>query len=233
MEAILNYEKPKTVEELRKFLGMINFYRRFLPNAADKQACLHAYHKSNKRRDKTAIVWNDCTIKAFDECKQSSSLAQATLLLHPDSLSKISIMVDASDVAVVAVLQQSSGSDWKPLGFFSKKLSPAEVKYSAYDRELLAAYLAVKHFKHYIEGREFTLYTDQKPLTFAFNQKSEKATPRQVRHLDFISQFTTDIRHVSGRENVVADALSRIEVIKLGPDVDYDIIAKEQLFDDE
>ena len=97
------------------------------------------------------------------------------------------------------------------LGFLlKKKLSPAESKYSAFDRELLAIYLAVKHFRHMVEARNFIIYTDHKPITFAFRQKPDKCSPRQFRHLDFISQFSTDIRHVSGSNNVVAEALSRI-----------------------
>ena len=87
-----------------------------------------------------------------------------------------------------------------------KKLQPAETRYSTFVRELLAIYLAIKHFRHFIVGREFCVLTDHKPLTF------DKYTPRQTRHLDFISQFTADIRHVHGYANPVADALSRATV---------------------
>jgi len=115
--------------------------------------------------------------------------------------------------------------------FFSKKLSPTEAKYSAFDRELLAVYLAIKHFRHMVEARRFVIYTDHKPLTFAFRQKPEKCTPRQFRHLDFIGQFTTDIRHMAGPENVTADALSRIEVIHSV--MSYEALAKSQQEDQE
>ena len=96
-----------------------------------------------------------------------------------------------------------------PLAFFSRKLSDAEKKYSAFDRELLASYSAVKHFRHFLEGRPFTLYTDHKSLTFALCSETDRS-PRQTRHLAFIAEFTTDIRHIKGKFNVVADALSRI-----------------------
>ncbi|GFN79523.1 Pol polyprotein [Plakobranchus ocellatus] len=91
----------------------------------------------------------------------------------------------------------------------SKKLSDAEKKYSAFDRELLASYSAVIHFRHFLEGRPFTLYTDHKPLTFALSSETDRS-PRQTRHLAFIAEFTTDIRHIKGKFNVVTDALSRI-----------------------
>jgi hypothetical protein len=102
---------------------------------------------------------------------------------------------------------------WQPLTFFSRKLSPAQQKYSAYNRELLAIYEAVRYFCHMLEARHFTILTGNKPLTFAFNQKRDKCSPCQFNHLDFFSQFTTDIRHIYGQDNIIVDALSRVEVI--------------------
>jgi cleavage and polyadenylation specificity factor subunit 1 len=88
-----------------------------------------------------------------------------------------------------------------------KKLNPAQQKYSAYNRELLAIYKAVKHFRHMLEARHFT---------YAFQQKWDKCLPRQFNHLDFVAQFTTDIRHISGQDNV-ADTLSRVESVTAPP----------------
>ncbi|KAG7196994.1 hypothetical protein KM043_017530 [Ampulex compressa] len=143
----------------------------------------------------------------------------------------LSITVDASDSAIGATLQQRVGDTWQPLAFFARTLTGAERKYSAYDRELLAAYAAVKRFRHSVEGRPFIMYTDHKPLTFAFRQRHDKCSPRQFRHLDYIGQFTTDIRHILGKENIVADALSRIETIAQA--IDYEKLAKSQLVDEE
>jgi cleavage and polyadenylation specificity factor subunit 1 len=112
-----------------------------------------------------------------------------------------------------AVLQQQVQDVWQPLAFFSRKLSPAQQKYSAYDRELLAIYEAVRHFRHMLEARDFKIWTDHKPLTFVFSQKRDKCSPRQFNHLDIVSQFTTDIRQVPDQDNVVADSLSRVEAI--------------------
>jgi cleavage and polyadenylation specificity factor subunit 1 len=103
------------------------------------------------------------------------------------------------------VLQQRVNNTWQPLAFFSRKLNPAQQKYSAYDRELLAVYEAVKHFRHMLEARHFIIFTDHKPITYAFQQKRYKCSLRQFNHLDFISQFSTDVRHISGQDNVVAD----------------------------
>ena len=105
----------------------------------------------------------------------------------------------------------------EPLGFYSSKLSPTQQKYSTYDRELLAIYSAVKYFRHLVEGRKFTAYTDHKPLIFALKQNPEKATPRQFRYLDLIAQYTTDIRYIQGDNNQVADALSRIDSLSETP----------------
>lgn len=112
-----------------------------------------------------------------------------------------------------AVLQQQTEIGWQPLNHFSKAFSSAQKNYGTYDRELLAIYSAIKYFRSMVEARRFTVYTDHKPLIFAFKQKPEKCTPRQFNHLDFISQYTTDIRHIAGPENIVADMLSRTEAI--------------------
>jgi hypothetical protein len=92
-----------------------------------------------------------------------------------------------------ALLQQCVDNAWQPLLFFSKKLNPAQQKYSANDRELLAVNEAVKHFRHMLKARHFIIFTDHKPITYAFQQKRDKCSPRQFNHLDFIAQFTIDI----------------------------------------
>ncbi len=114
-------------------------------------------------------------------------------------------------------------------------MSPAETRYSAFDKELLAIYLAIQHFRYYLEGRPFHVLTDHKPLTFALNSRSDHHSPRQARQLDYISQFTSNIRHIRGLDNVVADAFSRIETNALlsgqPPSIDYGTMAKSQASD--
>jgi cleavage and polyadenylation specificity factor subunit 1 len=124
------------------------------------------------------------------------------------------------------VLQQYVKNIWQPIASFSKKLSPAQQKYSAYGRELLGIYEAVKHFRHMPEARHFTNFTNHKSITYAFQQNRDKCSPRQFNHLDFIAQFTTDIRHISGQDNVVADTLSRFESVTAPPS--YETLAASQ-----
>lgn len=229
VQAIREFPKPKQIKQLRRFLGMVNFYRRFIPKAAVLQSPLNKLLKGKKLKGDTPVSWFKEAEEAFENLK--TALCNATILTHPAKDSTLSVMVDASDYAIGATLQQREGDLWRPLAFYTKSLTSAQRKYSAYDRELLAIYSAIKKFRHAIEGRSFTIFTDHKPLIFAFRQKLEKCTPRQFRYLDFIAQFTTQIEHVKGTENEVADALSRVETIREA--IDYRELSKLQEIDEE
>ncbi|GBL79713.1 Transposon Ty3-I Gag-Pol polyprotein [Araneus ventricosus] len=228
VQAIMNYKRPENIQDLRTFLGILNFYRRYLKDAAKNQALLHEYLKCSKKKDKRKIQWSDEADKQFEKCK--NDLANATLLSFPNSELPLSLFTDASDTAIGAVLQQYENSTWKPIAFYYKKLNDTQQNYSTYDRELLGIYLSVKHFKHYLEGRTFTIYTDHKPLTFAFHQKLDKAAPRKARQLNYISQFSTDIKYIKGENNIVADTLSRVTEVS---SIDYDQIGDAQTQDEE
>ncbi|GFY70520.1 transposon Ty3-G Gag-Pol polyprotein [Trichonephila inaurata madagascariensis] len=134
---------------------------------------------------------------------------------------------------VVLYFKQRVNIFTQPLAFFSRKLSETEKGYSAYDRELLATYASIKQFRYMLEARNFILCTHHKPLTYAFKQKLDKCLPRQARQLDFISQFTTDIRHIRGSDNLTADTLSRIASIHMPSPIDYNEITKAQENDSE
>lgn len=108
-------------------------------------------------------------------------------LAQPQPDATLAVVSDASDYAAGAVLQQLIDDEWQPLVFFSRKFSATERKHLAYDRELLAIYVAIKHLRDMVEGRPFIIFKDHKPLTFAFRQKPEKCSPRQFRYLDYIS----------------------------------------------
>jgi hypothetical protein len=108
------------------------------------------------------------------------------------------------------VLQQLNGGSWQPLAFYSKKLSGAGTRYSTFDRELLAAFSAVRHFRFLLEWRQFRLLTDHMPLVTSLFRTTPPWSARQQRQLSLIAEFTSDIRHTPGQENVVADALSRL-----------------------
>ena len=234
VQVIRDFPQPTTHRKLREFLGLINFYRRFLPNGADTLQPLNQLLAASKDNTKN-LPWSDDATAAFTAAKEA--LADATLLSHPKPDAPTRIATDASDVAVGAVLQQHIGNAWQPISYFSKKLKPAETRYSTFDRELLAVYLSIKHFHHFVEGRTFHVLTDHKPITYALSSHSDRYTPRQVRHFDFISQFTTDIRHIKGADNAVADALSRMGVNALqeerSPVVDFKEMALAQQEDPE
>ncbi len=208
VQVIRSFPQPTSQCKLREFLGMVNFYRRFLPSCAATLQPLDQLltHPKDKA---TPLEWTDESLSAFNKTKEA--LAEATLLNHPKPNAPTCLMTDASDTAVGAALQQFMNNSWQPIAFFSKKLKPAETRYSTFDRELLAIYLSIKHFRHFLEGRPFHVLTDHKPLTFALNARPNRHSPRQARHLDFIAQFTSDLRHVKGTANIPADTLSRIE----------------------
>ena len=211
--AIQNFPLPSTRKQLHEFLGLVNFYHRFVKNCAAIVQPLNKLLTNSAGAETTALQWNDQATMAFANIKQA--LSEATLLFHPKQEAPTSIMIDASSCAVGAVLQQYINNQWCPVAYFSKKLKPSEAKYSTFDRELLAVYLAIKHFRHFIEGCQFKVFTDHKPLTYSLSAHSDRYTPRQVCRLDYNSQFTTDIQHISGHNNPVADALSRIELHSL------------------
>ena len=229
VKAIQEYPFPKNAKELRRFLGMINFYRKFLPEAARIQGPLHKTLSGPHIKGTTPIPATPEVVKSFEACKQN--LLEATLISHPDIEAELALFTDASDVAIGAVLQQRKNDSWQPLGFFSRKLSPAQKKHSTYDRELLAILEGIKYFRFMVEARTFKVFTDHKPITFAFTTQRDNCSPRQHRYLDYISQFTTDINHISGSDNVVADAFSRLESIVTT--VDYNVLQREQENDNE
>ncbi|GFT41816.1 retrovirus-related Pol polyprotein from transposon 17.6 [Trichonephila clavipes] len=168
-----NFPVPKTARDLRRFLGMINFYRRFLPSAANYQSSLNDVLSG--LRGAQPVTWTSELHTAFSKCKEA--LSEVTLLTHP-----------APDV---------------PLGLFMDASA------------------------HHVGAALMQRVNDHKSITYAFLQRREKLPPVQLRELSFIGQFTTDIQHISGAEDVVADAFSRISYI-VPPPVDLKAIAEAQ-----
>ena len=216
VDAIVSFEKPEKQRALRRYSGMVNYYHRFIPHCAAKLTPLNnsltAANEGHTRlspKSNFDLRWDKNAESAFSVSKQI--LANATLLVHPDPTAQINITCDA-------------------LSFFSKKLNPAETRYSAFDRELLAVYATIKHFRHNLEGRKYFVNTDHKPLTFVMSSVTERASLRQTRHLAFIAEFTTDIRYVKGETNFVADALSRpsVSAINDGPVINYKELSLDQ-----
>ena len=227
VDAILHFPQPETIRGLQEFVGMANFYRRFIPAAAQIMSPLFDALAGKPKM----VSWSEDMVTAFQNTKKA--LADAALLAHPARNAPIALTADASDRAIGAVLEQFVDNGWQPLAFFSKKLRPPEKKYSAFDRELLALYLGIRHFRYFLEGRRFRAYTDHKPLTFCMAKVTDPWSGRQQRHLSYISEFTTDIQHIEGKNNAVADTLSRATLNNIQLGIDYCALAAAQCQDAE
>merc|ERR1711946_3651 len=107
------------------------------------------------------------------------------------------------------VVEQRGPKGWEPLGFFSKKFTDSQKNWCPYDRELNAVHKAIRHFKHMLEGRTFTIYTDHQSLIPSLGKKTDAPTARQTNQLSEIAEYSTDIRYLEGKSNFVADCLSR------------------------
>ncbi len=162
VEVIQNFPRPIDKKHLQSFLGLVNFYRRFIPAAAQILLPL-----TDALRGEAAWTWTPAMNHSFDLIKVT--LSTVATLTHPDPAAELCLAVDASNTHVGAVLQQLCGSTWRPLAFFSKKLDSTEMKYSAFDRELLAAFLGVHHFRYLLDGRRFYILREHKPLTQALH----------------------------------------------------------------
>jgi hypothetical protein len=205
---IQDFPRPTIIKELQDFLGMVNFYRRFLPSIARTLRPLTDGLRSGKKgADK--LKWSAAMDAAIAGAKRA--LLSATHLAHPTVGAELSVVVDASATHVGACSQQQlpGRKDWQPLGFFSKKLEAAQQKYSAFNKELFACYSGIRHFRYMLDGHRFAIFTDHKPLTYALATVSDPWTARQSRQLSYVAEYTSDIRHIAGAANVVADTLSR------------------------
>ena len=135
VEAIRSFPQRKTMKQLRRFLGMINFYRRFVPNAATTLQPLEKLLSPHKNSRK-GINWDENTSKAFTDIKEN--LADVAWLTFPVIGAQTNLVTDASGTAVAEALQEVIDGEAKPLAFFSKSLNKAQRNYSAFDRDLLA-----------------------------------------------------------------------------------------------
>ncbi len=207
---------PTTIKELQVFLGLVNFYRRFLPGIASMLRPLTDALKGSRPATER-LTWIPEMEAGFVAAKVA--LSKATWLGHPNPTATLALHVDASASHIGAALHQrpQGHSTWQPLGFFSRKLEASQAKWSAFDRELLACVEGIRHFQIILEGRSFTIFTDHKPLVGALVRVSDPWTARQCRHLAYLAEFTADIQHVAGQENVAADALSRPPISSITP----------------
>ena len=199
--AILRIPVPKTVREVRSFLGTAGWYRRFIPNFATVAAAL-----SDLLKAKTKFIVTQEAKDSFDALKVA--LTTAPVLRHPDFKRRFWVQCDASNIGLGAVLFQiDDAGNENPIAFYSQKLNKCQRNYSVTEKECLAAILAVERFRPYIELMTFTVVTDHASLKWLMQLKD--LTGKLARWSLRLQAYDFDIQHRKGSENVVADTLSR------------------------
>ncbi len=206
VEAISSWPLPTTIKELQRFLGFSHFYRRFIANYSTITSPLTDLLKGKAK----SLSWNPVATEAFNTLKKA--FTSAPLLVHPNPELPFVVEADSSTTGVGAVLLQQQGTPPRlhTCVFFSRKLSLAEKNYDIGNRELLAIKLALKEWRHWLEGaaQPFLVLTDHKNLQYLRDAK--RLNPRQARWALFFTRFQFKISYRPGPRNIKADALSRI-----------------------
>ncbi|GBG77240.1 hypothetical protein CBR_g23568 [Chara braunii] len=215
--AIRDWPTPRTLTELRSFLGLANYYRKFVRYFSTITAPLRRL-----LRKETIWKWDkDCTF-AMKKLKQA--LIDYPVLKVADPSLPFVVTTDASQYGIGAVLQQDDGNGYRPVEFMSARMPSEKVATSTYERELYALRQALDHWKHYLLGRHFKVYSDHETLRWLKTQA--KMTPKLTRWAAEIDQYDFELKPVKGKYNVVADALSR-RVDYFGAIVHYLDIGKD------
>nr|AAP50978.1 putative polyprotein [Oryza sativa Japonica Group]ABF97988.1 retrotransposon protein, putative, Ty3-gypsy subclass [Oryza sativa Japonica Group] len=196
VESVTNWKQPKTVSEIRSFLGLAGYYRRFIENF------------SKIAKPMTRLLQKDVKYKWSEEYEQSfqelkNRLILAPILILPDPKKSFQVYCDASKIGLGCVLMQ----DGKVVAYASRQLRPHEKNYPTHDLELTAVVHALKIWRHYLFGTRTEVYTDHKSLKYIFTQPD--LNMRQRRWLELIKDYDMGIHYHPGKANVVADALSR------------------------
>lgn len=201
VSAVVNFPRPDSLKSLRSFLGLVGYYRRLIENFSDISASLHKASSPN-----IPFKWSDECEHAFISLK--SALTTAPILAFPDFQREFFIHCDASDVALGAQLTQKDDNNVeRPVSFASRILSPTEAKWSVTEREALALFWSVEHFRPYIYGRKFTVITDHRSLLWLRSLKNP--SKRVARWMLVLDPLDFTIVHKAGKLHAVPDALSR------------------------
>ena len=216
IRAILKAPAPHNVAQLRSFIGLVNYYGKFLHQLSTMLAPLYTLLQKNMK-----WFWGPDQKKAFSDIKKI--LTSPKLLVHYDPQKKLILSCDASPYGIGAVLSHvmEDGSE-KPVAFASRSLAPAEKKYSQLDKEALAIVFGVKKFHHYLFGRHFTICSDHKPLQHLFSENRlipSLASARIQRWALTLSAYEYNIIYKSGNANANADLLSRLPLPETISDV--------------
>ena len=203
VKAVNEWPQPRNRRDVRAFLGMSGYYRKFIPCYSDIAAPLTDLTKKDVK-----FAWTELEQAAFELLQYR--LTSADVLAHPNPKRPYVVTTDASDFATSGVLsQQQDDGAMRPIAYFSRKMNDTERRYATHDKELLALILAIDHWRCYLEGSEhpITLRSDHRSLQHLSTQPNLNA--RQVRWVEKLSEFDFVIGYVPGKENAVADALSR------------------------
>lgn len=201
VSAISNFPIPATVRQVRRFLGMTGWYRRFIPNYANLAGPL-----TDLMRKSAKFTWSADAQNAFEKLKEC--LCSAPILSHADFQRPFVIQCDASTSGIGGVLYQLDDSGLEhPIAYVSKKLNSAQRNYSITELECLAAVESIKRFRAYVEGHPFKVITDHASLKWLLNQKD--LSGRLARWSLKLQAFDFSIEHRKGKLNIVPDALSR------------------------
>ncbi|KAM0037110.1 putative nucleotidyltransferase, Ribonuclease H [Helianthus debilis subsp. tardiflorus] len=201
IEAIKDWESPKTPTEIRQFLGLAGYYRRFIEDFSKIAQPLTALTQKDKKFD-----WSDKQEEAFQLLK--NKLCDAPILSLPEGTDDFVVYCDASRQGLGCVLMQRQ----KVIAYASRQLKVHEKNYTTHDLELGAVVFALKIWRHYLYGTRCTIFTDHKSLQHIFDQK--ELNMRQRRWVELLNDYDCKIKYHPGKANVVADALSRKERIK-------------------
>lgn len=203
VEAILQFPPPTNKKQLMRYLGMIGFYRKFCSNFA---SVVEPLTKLLQKESK--FIWSDVCQISFENSK--ALLINNPVLITPDYQKPFKLAVDASDVGVGAVLfQETSDKVEKPISYFSKKFDKHQKNYSTIEKECFAILSALQHFDVYLNCavHPIEVFSDHNPLTFLHKMKNKNQ--RLTRWSLLLQEYDLVIHHIKGKDNVIADALSR------------------------
>ncbi|KAL8616281.1 hypothetical protein ACOMHN_056224 [Nucella lapillus] len=212
IKKIMQIPTPTTKKQVRALLGLLSFYRRYVPNFATLSAPLTDLTKDGPRKSRS-IDWTPACAKALENIQAVMSAEPVLLLPHLDE--QFVLRTDASSVGLGAVLLQQSDGVLHPVVFASRKLLEREKNYSTIERECLAIIWAVQKFMKFLWGVHFILQTDHRPLTYLRTSGFKNA--RILRWALSLQEFSFEIQPISGTSNVLADLLSRSEMDQFVP----------------
>lgn len=237
LQAISDWAHPKSVGDVLAWLGFCNFYRQFIPGYSSLAAPFYELTKGKVVLSKTGrrvmryapFEWSDTLATAFNAMK--AAFAKAHVLAHYDPFKPTVIETDASDFITAGVLSQEHDGVLKPVAFFSKKMSPTQWNYAIYDKELLAIVRCLEEWRPELMGlaESFTIKTDHQSLEYFMTTK--KLTARQARWAEFLSSFRFIIRYNPGKNNKLADTLTRRSQDDVAPGTRIDTVLKPHNLD--